>query len=119
MALPRIVHCGADDFSDTIIVGMVNTMSTYYQNPVYPFDFADPFVLRTRGAYFAYGTAAAGADGLIFPVLRSSNLANWEPLGGALKPLTDPPAYSYWAPEVAEKDRSILYVLFSVDGTVR
>ncbi|HWE02552.1 MAG TPA: glycoside hydrolase family 43 protein [Tepidisphaeraceae bacterium] len=79
-------------------------MSTDYRNPVYPLDFADPFVLRTPQGYYAYGTAATGADGLIFPVLRSSDLATWERLGGALKPLTDPPAVSYWAPEVAEKD---------------
>src|ERR1700678_3862731 len=75
-----------------------------YQNPVYPFDFADPFVLKTSQGYYAYGTAKPGPDGQIFPVLRSTDLVHWERLAGALKPLTNPQAFSYWAPEVAEKD---------------
>jgi beta-xylosidase len=73
-----------------------------YQNPVFPHDFADPFVLQSRGAYYAYGTAAPGPDGRIFPILRSADLVRWEPLAGALEPLVD--GFSYWAPEVAEKD---------------
>lgn len=77
-------------------------MAIVYQNPVYPNDFADPFVLQTRGRYYAYGTAAAGPDGRIFPVLRSDDLVKWERLTGALEPLKDPPGVSYWAPEVAE-----------------
>ncbi|HEX8911358.1 MAG TPA: glycoside hydrolase family 43 protein [Humisphaera sp.] len=79
-------------------------MPITYRNPVYPYDFADPFVLKTRGAYYAYGTAAPGPDGRPFPVLRSTDLVRWERLGGALELLKDPPAYSYWAPEVAERD---------------
>jgi GH43 family beta-xylosidase len=77
-------------------------MPLTYQNPVYPYDFADPFVLKTKGNYYAYGTAAPGPDGRPFPVLRSTDLVNWERLGGALVPLTDPVGFSYWAPEVAE-----------------
>jgi beta-xylosidase len=79
-------------------------MQRTYQNPVYPHDFADPFVLRTRGSYYAYGTAAPGEDGRPFPVLQSNDLIHWQPLGGALEPLTDPPAMSYWAAEVAEHE---------------
>src|SRR5688572_18471336 len=91
-------------------VGAGRPMLITYQNPVYQNDFADPFALRTRGAYYAYGTAAPGQDGRIFPVLRSDDLAHWTPLGGALMPLRDPPGISYWAPEVAEKDgRYYLY----------
>jgi GH43 family beta-xylosidase len=85
-------------------------MTNTYQNPVYPYDFADPFVLKTRDAYYAYGTAAPGPDGRPFPVLRSTDLIRWERLGGALDPLIDPPASAYWAPEVAERDgRYFLY----------
>jgi beta-xylosidase len=71
-----------------------------YQNPVWPGEFADPFVLAVESVYYAYGTARLGNDGRPFPVLRSFDLVDWEPLGGALKPLEDPPALSYWAPEV-------------------
>lgn len=77
-------------------------MSLRYQNPVYAEDFADPFILKTRGAYYAYGTAASGEEGRIFPVLWSTDLVHWTHLGGALAPLSD--GQMYWAPEVIEKD---------------
>ncbi len=79
-------------------------MDRSYHNPVYPHDFADPFVLKTSGAYYAYGTAAPAEDGRLFPVLRSVDLIHWERLRGALQPLDSPPALSYWAPEVLERD---------------
>jgi beta-xylosidase len=79
-------------------------MAVTYANPVFPHDFADPFVLRTRDAYYAYGTAAPGPDGRMFPVLHSTDLVNWTPIGGALTPLTEPRGFSYWAPEVAENN---------------
>ena len=79
-------------------------MPATYRNPVYPHDYADPFVLKGPDAYYAYGTALPGPDGRPFPVLRSTDLVNWERLGGALEPLKDPPAHSYWAPEAIEKD---------------
>jgi beta-xylosidase len=89
-----------------------------YQNPVWGEYFADPFVLKTGGAYYAYGTAPPGSDGRPFPVLRSTNLANWERLGGALEPLVDPPASAYWAPEVAERNgRFYLYYSASTTGS--
>ncbi len=83
-------------------------MSLHYQNPVYPFDFADPFVLKTSKGYYAYGTASA--DFRRFPVLKSPDLVQWQRLGGALDPLTDPPGIAYWAPEVAEHQNH--YFLF-------
>src|ERR1044071_3279980 len=93
----------------------VNRMSLKYKNPIYPFDFADPFILKTGGSYFAYGTARAGDDGRIFPVLRSTDLVQWERLGGALEPL-DTPAFSYWAPEVVELSGRF-YLFYSASTT--
>ncbi|HVT82975.1 MAG TPA: glycoside hydrolase family 43 protein [Phycisphaerae bacterium] len=87
-----------------------------YQNPVYPHDFADPHVLKTGRGYFAYGTAAPGADGRMFPVLHSENLVNWRPLGGALVPLRELRGFSYWAPEVMEKEGRF-YLFFSASTT--
>lgn len=75
-----------------------------YQNPVWPGYFADPYCLQTHDGYYAYGTGPVGEDGRIFPVLRSNDLVHWESVGGALKALENPPAITYWAPEVAEKD---------------
>jgi beta-xylosidase len=82
-------------------------MQKTYRNPVYPDSFADPFVLRHEGMYYAYGTAPGGADGRQIPVLRSADLVNWEPLGHALIPAPEMAAASgfhFWAPEVASHD---------------
>ena len=53
-----------------------------YQNPVWPGYFADPFVLRHAGDYYAYGTGETlerGADGAAraFRILRSRDLTDW------------------------------------------
>ena len=86
------------------------THATMYSNPVWPEYMADPFVLKTGQAYYAYGTGPASGDGMQFPVLRSLDLANWEYVGHALRPLTNPKAFTCWAPEVAEHNgRFYLY----------
>jgi arabinan endo-1,5-alpha-L-arabinosidase len=71
-----------------------------YTNPVYPRNFPDPFVLRFRGRYHAYGTGPAG-DRRFFPMLSSTDLVHWEEHGGAVEALDFPGAEEYWAPEVA------------------
>lgn len=81
-------------------------MPITYQNPVWPGYFADPFVLRWGGEYFAYGTGerleADGRGGVgAFKILRSRDLVSWEPVGAALTVAADD-TQSYWAPEVAE-----------------
>ncbi|HZL37205.1 MAG TPA: glycoside hydrolase family 43 protein [Tepidisphaeraceae bacterium] len=78
-------------------------------NPVYPGYFADPAVFRaSSGMYYAYGTGhGPESDGRQFPILRSSDLASWEYVGGALPPLAPENGVSftaYWAPECVEKD---------------
>ena len=87
-------------------------MSTYV-NPVYPDVFADPFVLRHEGVYYAYGTGPGALDGRQVPVLRSTDLVHWEALGHALVPPGGgagarsgdiPDDIHIWAPEVAFHD---------------
>jgi GH43 family beta-xylosidase len=77
-----------------------------YQNPVWAGYFADPFVLRVGGEYFAYGTGEGldrgpAGEPRAFSVLRSRDLGRWEPLGGALVPDAAALTHSFWAPEVA------------------
>ena len=69
-----------------------------YVNPVFNRSFPDPFVLKFCGEYFAYCTGFAD-DGLAVGVAHSTNLAEWNYIGGALLPLESEPPY-YWAPEV-------------------
>jgi beta-xylosidase len=82
-----------------------------YTNPVWPGYFADPFVLRTGGEYWAYGTGP-GVDGREIPVLHSKDLVSWESAGAALVPPKDIAGGVFWAPEVAEKDGSF-YLYYS------
>jgi arabinan endo-1,5-alpha-L-arabinosidase len=74
-----------------------------YTNPVYAGSMPDPFVLRHRGVYYAFGTTGGErkSDGRIFTLLRSNDLVNWRELGGALAEPTSDRAYQFWAPEVA------------------
>ena len=83
---------------------MTATPGTSALRPRYDGYFADPFVLRSRGQYYAYGTGLNGQDGgNAFEVLSSPDLLHWTSHGGALVPFTDEPR-DYWAPEVAESE---------------
>jgi beta-xylosidase len=84
-----------------------------YTNPVYLHYMADPFVLHHDGHYYAYGTAPGTTEGQQFPVLRSSDLVQWEACGWALNPL--PHADAFWAPEVAYHD-GVFYLYYSASG---
>lgn len=90
---------------------MAASTSTYC-NPVWPGTFADPFVLKTRGRYYAYATADVDrpADGeRVFRILTSNDLVEWRDAGWAM-PALGLPYYRYWAPEVTEDNgRFLLY----------
>ncbi len=88
-----------------------------YTNPVYPGSMPDPFVLRHRGVYYAFGTTGNGrkSDGRIFTLLTSTNLIDWQELGGALVPPITDTDYQYWAPEVAHH-RGTFYLYYSMGG---
>jgi GH43 family beta-xylosidase len=84
-----------------------------YSNPVYPNYLADPFVLNHDSYYYAYGTAPGAPNGWQFPVLRSSNLIDWESHGWVLAPLSG--ANAFWAPEVAYHE-GLFYLYYSASG---
>ena len=83
-----------------------------YTNPVYPGSFADPFVLRHEGWYYAYGTDTIADSPRAFEVLRSRDLVTWNSLGRCLGDLVRT-SRDYWAPEVAEHDGRF-YLYYSV-----
>jgi GH43 family beta-xylosidase len=87
-----------------------------WTNPVYDGYLADPFVWRHHDRYYAVGTGAereAHRSGRVLPLLRSRDLAHWEPLGGALERPDSVPGDEYWAPAVAEHDGRF-YLYYSV-----
>src|SRR5437879_8050329 len=93
-----------------------------YRNPVYPEYFADPFVWRHEGIYYAVGTGREEAEGGtgeaepgIFPLLVSRDLIRWEAKGRAMAKPEFGAAFgeTFWAPEVAYSDGRF-YLYYSV-----
>ena len=86
-----------------------------FVNPVYPYSFPDPFVLKFRGEYFGYCTGDV-QDGNIFGILHSLDLINWKYVGSAMEPLGSRPPF-YWAPEVV-CDNGKFYCYYSAGNEV-
>jgi beta-xylosidase len=98
-------------------------------NPVYPYYFADPFVWKFEGEYFAVGTGpvaeketagetdfssyVVGDRHLAFPLLRSPDLFHWRLYGGAVDVAPEFRGGMFWAPEVAY-DGHKFYIYYSV-----
>jgi len=88
-----------------------------YTNPVYAGSMPDPGVLLHQGVYYAFGTTGRErkGDGRIFTLLRSTNLVEWQELGGALTPPDPDERYEYWAPEPAFHDGTF-YLYYAMGG---
>lgn len=93
-----------------------------YINPVFRDYFADPFVWRHEGRYYAVGTGHEEAHGIvdaakagIFPMLQSPDLIHWEAIGPAMKKPEFRAAYgeTFWAPEVAYEG-GMFFLYYSV-----
>jgi beta-xylosidase len=82
---------------------MSATMTT--AQPVYTEYFADPYVWKHGGEYFAIGTGEREANGdpseMVFPLLRSKDLVRWIRAGRALLRPEATLGTHFWAPEVA------------------
>ena len=74
----------------------------------FPYDFADPYVLRAGGRYYAYSTNAGAGD---MQVISSTDLKSWHLVGNALAALPDWAAPgATWAPAVvARGDHYVAY----------
>lgn len=85
-----------------------------YHNPVYPDYFADPFVWKHQGVYYAVGTGpVTGAKDRAFPLLRSENFVDWKFCHGALRVPEFAQGGEFWAPEVAF-DGQAFFLYYSV-----
>jgi arabinan endo-1,5-alpha-L-arabinosidase len=107
----------------TLIAMALNVLafaqSSFYQNPVFDFDFPDPTVIRAADGYFyAYATQTI-VDGKLHHIqaARSKDLINWQRLPDALpeKPVwADKPEPKFWAPHVSEADGKY-FMYYSAD----
>jgi Glycosyl hydrolases family 43 len=84
---------GADQCSRTL---------AYATGARFPYDFADPFVLRAGDTYYAYSTNAGAGD---IQVISSTDLVSWRLVGNALGglPFWASPGAT-WAPSVLARD---------------
>ena len=75
---------------------------------VYPFDFPDPYVLRSGSTYYGYATNSGLGN---VQIIRSTNLVRWEPVGNALPALPSWASPDFtWAPSVLRVGSS--YVMY-------
>ncbi len=94
-------------------------MSKTSLQPVYPEYFADPYVWRHEGIYYAVGTSAASAaggphpDDRVIPLLRSTDLRDWTFVHSALLRPDLGLGGEFWAPAVAFRD-GMFYLYYSV-----
>jgi Glycosyl hydrolases family 43 len=73
----------------------------YASGARFPYDFADPFVLRAGGTYYGYSTNAGAGD---IQVIRSPDLVDWELVGNGLAGLPRwAAADATWAPAVLSR----------------
>jgi beta-xylosidase len=92
----------------------MSTVRHRYCNPVHQGYFADPFVFRHDGSYYAIGTTPAeAASSHVFSLLESEDLITWRPSSPVLERLPASLGNTYWAPEVACRD-GIFYLYYSV-----
>jgi len=100
------------------MVAVIATPGLTYRNPFWSVGFADPFLLKARGRYYAYATESVDRppDGAsVFPILTSPDLVQWSEAGTAL-PALGAPYFRYWAPEVTEHNgRFLLYYAVHTD----
>lgn len=87
-----------------------------YQNPLLPFEFADPAVMKAPdNRYYAYATQGAPAGRVLnIQVARSEDLVRWEHLGDALpvKPEWGRTKQWFWAPHVLYDAGSGRYFMY-------
>lgn len=81
-----------------------------YQNPLFPDDFPDPFILHEGNTYYAFAT---NADTRNIPVRSSTDLVHWQDLPDALPTLptwAKANAGLTWAPSILK--RGTTFVLY-------
>lgn len=90
--------------------------ASYYQNPLFEPDLADPSYIRAAdGWFYAYGTENTWAPGVhrVTPVIRSKDMVKWEFAADAfpVKPTWKSSGY-IWAPQIIHNPDDGMYYLY-------
>ncbi|HYF68018.1 MAG TPA: family 43 glycosylhydrolase [Ohtaekwangia sp.] len=81
---------------------------------VVPGDFPDPSVTKVDNAYWATATTSNWAP--VFPLLKSTDLVNWQTQGFVFNELPTWADYYFWAPEISY-DNGKVYVYYTAHKT--
>jgi len=98
-----------------LVLGESLASGAEYRNPVIPDDYPDPSVIRVGKEFWA--TATSSEWGPQFPLLRSTDLVNWEQVGNVFAHRPAWAAANFWAPEIAVyKDKYYVYYVGRQSG---
>ena len=78
----------------------VRAAAPTYSNPVIAGDYPDPSVIRVNNDYWATATTSEWAP--LFPILHSTDLVNWKPVGSVFHKRPGWAVGNFWAPEISE-----------------
>lgn len=93
-----------DSLIGTLLLGVLvfalPLQAATYSNPVLAGDYPDPSVIRVGDEYWATATTSEWAP--LFPLLRSTDLVNWEHVGNIFERRPEWAVGNFWAPELFE-----------------
>src|SRR5689334_17090786 len=96
-------------------VSLASGAEPEYRNPVIPGDYPDPSIIRVGKEFWA--TATSSEWGPQFPLLRSTDLVNWEQVGSVFAHRPAWAAANFWAPEIsAYKGKYYVYYVGRKSG---
>lgn len=79
--------------------------TAYFENPVIKSDVPDPSVIRIGTTYYAAGTSGNKKE--VYPLFKSTNLVDWQPIGHVFNDWPEWTLGSFWAPELFEHNGKI------------
>lgn len=83
-----------------LVEGPAGTAEMPFPSPVVQGDWPDPDVTLVDGTYYAIATSGGWAP--VFPIMRSTDLREWEIAGSVFPSAPRWTRDSFWAPEMAE-----------------
>lgn len=83
-----------------LVEGPAGAAELPFPSPVVSGDWPDPDVTPVDGTYYAIATSGGWAP--VFPIMRSTDLREWEVAGSVFPQAPEWTRDSFWAPEMAE-----------------